>query len=134
MDVVETLVTEMERHRDRLVLIVAGHPDDLEPWDRSHPGLASRFAPPVEFPPYTTAELLEILRRAAAADGYDVLPEAADRAARWLEARRAAHPSDFGNALAVRELLGRMESRMARRLATSTPTSVAAFVAEDVPT
>ncbi len=134
MEAIDTLVTEMERHPDRLVVIAAGRPDDLGQWNESNPGLASRFAPRVDFPPYTDAELLELLRRAAAAEGYDLLPETADRAAGWLAARRAARPSDFGNALVVRELLAMMESRMARRVDATTSGSISTFIADDVPT
>ena len=132
-EVVDTLVTEMERYHDRLVVIVAGHPRETELWDAPNPGLASRFAEPIDFPPYTDEELVEILRRAAAAKGYDLTPEAADRAARWLAARRAARPAEFGNALAVRELLAAMESRMVRRIDTSAPAVRVALIAEDVP-
>ncbi|WP_370968534.1 AAA family ATPase [Amycolatopsis sp. cg9] len=132
-EVVDTLVVEMERHHDRLAVIITGNKDDLGAWGAPNPGLASRFTPPVEFPPYTDAELLEILRRAATAKGYDLRPEAAERAAGWLVARRAARPAEFGNALAVRELLAGMESRMARRIGTTTPATPIALLAQDVP-
>jgi hypothetical protein len=97
---------------------------------RSHqhgmaPAPDSRPAPSLEPDP----ESLNV----AAADGYELLPEVADRAISWLEARRATRPSSFGNALAVRELFAAMETRMARRAAASTADFPAVFIADDVP-
>lgn len=129
----DALLAEMYRDDRDLVVILAGNPRDVQHWGEGNPGLSSRFTAPLEFPPYTVAELVEILRLTAAADRYVVLPEVAERAAGWLEARRAADPSGFGNALAVRELFAAMETRMARRAATSSADFPPVFIADDVP-
>ncbi|MFG2995937.1 AAA family ATPase [Streptomyces sp. NPDC048340] len=116
-EAVDTLIREMEHRRGRLVVIVAGYPREMAQFLEANSGMASRFADPVVFPPYSGADLAEILRRMAADEGYTLGAGTADRAVRWLEWRRAMDPVGFGNARTVRGLLGEMEGRMAARLA-----------------
>ncbi|MES9524377.1 AAA family ATPase [Streptomyces capoamus] len=133
-EAVDTLVREMEHWNDRLVVIAAGYPHEMEAFVRSNSGLASRFTVRVEFPPYSAAELVEVLRRSAAADGYVLTPQAAERAEQWFDARRRADPTGFGSAREVRGLLAAMESRLAGRLLADPPaTDHSTFTAADVP-
>jgi SpoVK/Ycf46/Vps4 family AAA+-type ATPase len=132
-EAVDTLVREMELWNDRLVVIAAGYPREMDAFLRSNSGLASRFTERVEFPPYSTEELVEVLRRRGAADGYILTTEAAERAGQWFD-RRRADPIRFGNAREVRGLFAAMESRLAGRLlAAPTITDHSTFIADDVP-
>ncbi|MEU9573196.1 AAA family ATPase [Streptomyces massasporeus] len=137
-EAIDTLVREMEHWNDRLVVIAAGYPHEMKAFLRSNSGLASRFTERVEFPPYSTEELVEVLRRRCTADGYVLTPPAAERAGQWFD-RRRADPTQFGNAREVRGLFAAMESRLAGRLLTAAPTAPTAtdhstFIADDVPT
>ncbi|MFJ5029590.1 AAA family ATPase [Streptomyces sp. NPDC088560] len=133
-EAVDTLVREMEHWNDRLVVIAAGYPREMDEFLRGNSGLASRFTLRVEFPAYGTEELVEVLRRSAGAEGYVLTPEVAERAGRWLDARRRIDPGGFGNAREIRGLLATMEARLARRLRTApTTTDHSAFTADDVP-
>ncbi|MFC7829449.1 AAA family ATPase [Streptomyces sp. NPDC057375] len=132
-EAVDTLVREMEHWNDRLVVIAAGYPREMDAFLSSNSGLASRFTERVEFPPYSVEELVEVLRRRAAADGYVLTPEAAERAGQWFD-RRRADPARFGNAREARGLLAAMESRLAERvLAAGSTADHSTFVADDVP-
>ncbi|MEU7467695.1 AAA family ATPase [Streptomyces sp. NPDC044984] len=133
-EAVDTLVSEMENWNDRLTVIAAGYPREMDAFVRSNSGLASRFTLSVEFPPYGAEELVEVLRRSAAADGYLLTPEAAERAGQWFDVRRHADPAGFGSAREVRGLLAAMESRLAGRLlAGPTAADPSTFTADDVP-
>ncbi|MFE4368938.1 AAA family ATPase [Streptomyces sp. NPDC056835] len=114
-EAIDTLVREMEHWNDRLVVIAAGYPREMDEFLRSNSGLASRFTLRVEFPSYSTEELVEVLRRSAEAEGYLLTPEVAERAGRWLDARRRTDPTGFGNAREVRGLLAAMETGLGRR-------------------
>jgi SpoVK/Ycf46/Vps4 family AAA+-type ATPase len=57
---VQTLLKRAEDDRDRLVIVLAGYPDDMERFLRSNPGLASRFSTRVTFPSYQPADLVQI--------------------------------------------------------------------------
>ncbi|MGH3379419.1 MAG: AAA family ATPase [Actinoallomurus sp.] len=115
-EAIDTLTPEMENHRGELVVIAAGYPGPMRTFLEANPGLSSRFTATVDFPHYSPAELVQILRLMATAEDYILTPEAEAAAARWLAAARSADPDGFGNGRAVRGLLERLESRLAGRL------------------
>ncbi|TCN25961.1 AAA family ATPase [Mesobacillus foraminis] len=60
-EVIDTLVDEMTRHNENLVVILAGYPQEMNELLESNPGLRSRFKKFFHFPDYTVEELLEIM-------------------------------------------------------------------------
>jgi SpoVK/Ycf46/Vps4 family AAA+-type ATPase len=60
-EAVATLLKRAEDDRDRLVIVLAGYPEDMDRFLRSNPGLASRFSVRISFPSYTPAELAQIM-------------------------------------------------------------------------
>ena len=63
-EAIDTLVKMMDDNRDRLVVILAGYSDDMNKFLDKNAGLHSRFANIIEFPDYSTDELMQI------ADGF----------------------------------------------------------------
>jgi SpoVK/Ycf46/Vps4 family AAA+-type ATPase len=59
-EAVATLLKRAEDDRDRLVIVLAGYPADMDRFLRSNPGLASRFSVRIGFPSYTPGELARI--------------------------------------------------------------------------
>ena len=59
-EAVQTLLKRAEDDRDRLVIVLAGYPDDMDRFLRSNPGLASRFSTRVPFPSYQPQALVRI--------------------------------------------------------------------------
>ena len=72
-EAVQTLLKRAEDDRDRLVIVLAGYPADMDRFLRSNPGLASRFSTRIEFPSYSPADLSQIARLLAeqAGDAFD---------------------------------------------------------------
>jgi Cdc6-like AAA superfamily ATPase len=101
-EAVDTLVKLMEDHRDRLVVIVAGYPQEMAHLIASNPGLSSRFPRTIHFPDYTTAELLEIASFHAERAGYRFTSDGSEALARALE--ETPRGRGFGNGRAVRNL------------------------------
>ncbi|MEO5875550.1 MAG: AAA family ATPase [Streptosporangiaceae bacterium] len=66
---VQTLLKRAEDDRERLVVVLAGYPADMDRLLRSNPGLASRFDTRVAFPSYGPDELLQIAIDLATAGG-----------------------------------------------------------------
>ncbi|MEZ4934233.1 MAG: AAA family ATPase [Saprospiraceae bacterium] len=64
-EAIETLLKEMEDKKDRLVVIAAGYPDDMENLIQRNAGLRSRFTNIIVFDDYSPDELVEIFRRMA---------------------------------------------------------------------
>ena len=113
-EAIETLIKRMEDHRDRLVVVVAGYPKLMHQFLDSNPGLRSRFAREIEFPDYSTEELIRIIHGMASAAQYtfgdgvdDVLTVIFDKAHR---------DASFGNGRYARTLFEQAINRQALRL------------------
>src|SRR5699024_3398172 len=59
-EAIDTLVDEMTKHNENLVVILAGYKQEMIQFINSNPGLESRFKKYFEFQDYQTEELLEI--------------------------------------------------------------------------
>ena len=55
-----TLISEMENHRDNLVVIMAGYQNEMENLMQGNTGLRSRMPYTIEFPSYTKEQLSQI--------------------------------------------------------------------------
>ncbi len=114
-EAIDTLVKFMEDHRDDLAVIVAGYPDEMRELIDTNPGLDSRFARTLEFPDYTSDELVAIFGLIAGKQEYHLDEDAARR----LHEVIADEPRDrgFGNARFVRNVFEQAVALHAVRLA-----------------
>lgn len=113
-EAVDTLVKEMEDHREDLVVVVAGYPGPMATFVESNPGLASRFRTTVEFADYTDEELETIFVRLAAAADFTPTPECLTRFRELLAA--TPRGPGFGNGRFARNVLEGAIGRHAWRL------------------
>lgn len=75
-EAIDTLVDEMTKHNENLVVILAGYPDQMDQLLESNPGLRSRFKKFFFFPDYSADELLEIMNSYAESFQYKITDEA----------------------------------------------------------
>lgn len=132
-EAIDTLVKAMEDNRDRLVVILAGYPENMQNFLDTNPGLTSRFSEIIHFPDYTLDELLEIAHRMYVQQGYHLTPEAETRLAQLLDTARKE--PDFGNGRYVRTLFEHSLNQQALRLVREGKTdaeSLAAICGEDL--
>src|SRR5438445_6292372 len=73
-EAIETLLKRLEDERDRLIVIVAGYPEEMDRFIRSNPGLQSRFNRFIEFPDYTAQELCRIFALMCRKNGLSLTP------------------------------------------------------------
>lgn len=59
-EAIATLISEMENHRNDLVVIMAGYPDEMQTLMDANKGLESRMPYVIEFPNYTREQLFDI--------------------------------------------------------------------------
>jgi SpoVK/Ycf46/Vps4 family AAA+-type ATPase len=115
VEAIDTLLKEMEDKRDRLVVIVAGYPEQMQQFLTANPGLPSRFTKTIRFNSYNADELVEIMHSTAHRDGLRLNP-AVNPTIKNFFARASVHP-DFGNARSARTLLERAREAQAIRIA-----------------
>jgi probable Rubsico expression protein CbbX len=113
-EAIEMLLQEMEKHRDDLVVILAGYKDRMQQFFRSNPGLSSRIAHHIDFPNYTSAELLAIGHLMLKQMQYTLSREAEGALREYIELRQTQ--PNFSNARSVRNALDRARLRQATRL------------------
>ena len=116
-EAIDTLVKLMEDHRDDLVVIVAGYTDEMHDFLTSNPGLISRFNKYIDFPDYTIDELMDILAMNAKKQGYALTSWANAGIRVYLERMTLAERMDFGNARGMRNVLEKLVSAQANRIA-----------------
>lgn len=75
-EVIDTLVDEMTKHNENLVVILAGYPAEMDLLLESNPGLRSRFKKFYHFPDYSVDELLLIIRNYASKYQYKINDQA----------------------------------------------------------
>ena len=117
-EAIDTLVKMMDDNRDRLVVILAGYSDDMQHFLEANAGLQSRFVNIIEFPDYTTDELLQIADGLYSEQGY-VLSEAG-RVALRNKLTVAKEDRQFGNGRYVRNVFERSLNNQALRLSNVT--------------
>ncbi|MEO6571511.1 MAG: AAA family ATPase [Ilumatobacteraceae bacterium] len=114
-EAIDTLVKFMEDHRDDLAVVVAGYPAEMRDLIETNPGLESRFARTLDFPDYTTDELIEIFELTSSGKQYHLTTDARQRLADVVEAEPRGR--GFGNARFTRNVFEQAISMQAVRLA-----------------
>ncbi|HSJ92106.1 MAG TPA: AAA family ATPase, partial [Ilumatobacter sp.] len=113
-EAIDTIVKFMEDHRDDLAVVVAGYPNEMRQLIETNPGLESRFARTLEFPDYTTDELVRIFELIAGRQEYHLSPAARVRLVEVIDAEPRGR--GFGNARFTRNVFEQAVSMQAVRL------------------
>jgi Cdc6-like AAA superfamily ATPase len=113
-EAIDTIVKLVEDHRDAIVVVCAGYPDEMGEFVDSNPGLRSRFPKTIFFPDYTTDELLKIFESQCEKGGYN--PDKPALAATWAWLDMQPRDKGFGNGRLVRNLFEAAMAAQATRL------------------
>ncbi len=119
-EVLTTLISEMENHRDDMLVIMAGYTEEMDTLMKGNAGLRSRMPYVIEFPNYTREQLYEIFmmmsrKNFSCAEGY------AEEAKRFFDGLSSEYveSKEFANARFVRNLYERTWSKCALRASLS---------------
>jgi len=123
-EAVQTLLKRMEDDRQRLVIILAGYPVEMQTLLRSNPGLSSRFSRKLEFLDYTSLELARIFGRMCDKSEYTLRPLTRAKVMLGLDYLHQHRDRHFGNGRTARNLFEHVIRRMANRIAEIADLSV----------
>ncbi len=118
-EAIETLLKRMEDDRDRLIVIVAGYPLQMENFIHSNPGLHSRFSRFIAFPDYSPVELCRIFALLCRRSGLSYSPELRLKLIHYFDEAHRAKGENFGNARLVRNLFEAVINAQATRLSSA---------------
>nr|YP_009496485.1 rubisco expression protein [Actinocyclus subtilis]AWT39198.1 rubisco expression protein [Actinocyclus subtilis] len=113
-EAIEILLQVMENQRDDLVVILAGYKEPMDRFYESNPGLSSRIANHIDFPDYTTEELLKIAKMILEEQQYQLTPDAEVALTNYINVRR--QKPLFANARSIKNALDRARMRQANRI------------------
>lgn len=113
-DALSMLLSMMEDHRDKFVLILAGYEDEMKDLLRSNPGFLSRIPEYLYFGNYSVDDLCLIFRSMAKKEGYRVDDSGINAFASAIQ--DAMREYSFGNARTCRTILDKSISRHCLRM------------------
>ena len=114
-EAINTLVQEMENHRDDVIVIFSGYPVQMQHFLDRNPGLLSRIAFHVEFEDYSVDELCDITKLMLSRKQMMIADEAMEKLRKNYENVRES--SDYGNGRFVRKMIEVAEMNLAERIA-----------------
>ena len=115
-EAIDTLIAEMENHRNDFIVIMAGYTDDMDTLMQGNLGLKSRMPYTIEFPNFTRQQLYEIFKLMA--DGkFKYEPKLLEAAKDYFESigDGVINAKEFSNARFVRNLFERTWAKAAMR-------------------
>ena len=134
-EAIDTILKEMEDHRDDLIVIVAGYPELMSDFIDSNPGLKSRFTTYMNFDDYDADELNEIFQGMCKNYQLTLTPEAQTAAKEHIVAMEKFKNENFGNARDVRTFFEKVIGKQATRLSAMPnldPQEVLKLTADDI--
>jgi hypothetical protein len=116
-EAVQAILKRAEDDRGRLVVILAGYPDEMSELIDSNPGLASRFNRMLQFDDYSPVELARIFASLCQKNHYKLAEGTRPKLMRGLTELYRERDRRFGNGRTVRNLFEQAIRRMANRIA-----------------
>jgi len=102
-EAIQTLLVEMENHRGKFAVVIAGYPDLMRSFIASNPGLQSRFDRQITFDDYSDTELIEIFLVLAKGQNLTLGDGALETLQKCISS--SARGKDFGNGREARRWL-----------------------------
>lgn len=128
LEAIDTLVKEMEDHRDDLVIVLAGYTKEMDDFLKANSGLKSRFPNTLEFPDYTPSQLVDIACNIAQGKDYTISEAAKAKLLTYLNAHKQ---QNSGNGRLARNIVEEAILNQASRLMNETDAHLTQLEAED---
>ena len=135
-EAIEVLLKKMEDHRDELVVIAAGYPDEMKSFITSNPGLQSRFNRYFTFDHYKPQELLAIFELFCNKNDFILHGDAKEKLQFIFDKLYENRHKSFGNARTARNLFEKIIEYQSNRLVQIAPLTeelLKTITEEDIP-
>ena len=113
-EAINTIVQEMENHREDTIVIFAGYKKEMQEFLNRNPGLNSRVAFHIPFDDYSSEELLDITKLIAKQTGFSIEENAKAKLLKIFD--EARKDESFGNGRYARNLVEKAKFHQADRL------------------
>ncbi len=120
-EAIDILLKRIEDHRDRLIVIVAGYPEEMQRFIDSNPGLKSRFNRYFHFHHYTPDELIMIFEKFCGDAHFKLTEAARTKMFEVFEKSYGERDKSFGNARLARNLFEKIIENQANRIVHIAP-------------
>ena len=116
-EAISTLLKRMEDDRDRLVVILAGYSKEMGDFINSNSGLQSRFNRYINFPDYSSDELIQIFKFILKKNDCTATDSAIEKVKEYVCYALEHKDQNFGNARFIRNVFEKTLTEQANRLA-----------------
>lgn len=116
-EAIDTILKRMEDLRGEMIVIVAGYTDRMQTFLESNPGLRSRFDRKFEFEDYSGEELIEIFIEMIHGESLKMDKKCQEFMETYFKELVRQKSKYFGNARAVRKIMGKAVKNQNLRLA-----------------
>lgn len=129
-EAIATLIKEMEDHRDEICIILAGYTDEMKKLIKQNPGFESRIQFTINFPNYTSEELLKIFNGLCKKEKYRLSKGCSDLLLQHFEVAR--NEDGFGNGRYVRNIFEKIKFEQADRVVSTNSKNVNIITNSDI--
>ena len=135
-EAIDALLTDLENHRDNLMVILAGYSEDMQKFMDQNQGLRSRIPTDIIFEDYSTEEMVEIFKKYVKDRGLIMDVGLEQKVCALIDEKK--RQKNFGNARGVRNLFEEILLNQDTRLGSMDPARLSKndfliIRAEDVP-
>jgi ATPases of the AAA+ class len=116
LDAINVLVDEMEGIKYTTGVILAGYTKNMEEFLTANPGLASRFPHMINFPDYSSDELLEIFTSFMQKESFSMSEDCLPMFSDYFETLVREKDINFGNGRVCRNLFEKLKQIHANRM------------------
>jgi SpoVK/Ycf46/Vps4 family AAA+-type ATPase len=134
-EAISTLLDEMEKYSKRLLVVLAGYPEEIDKFLNANPGFKSRVPHTVVFEDFSEDELVSVVKSQTIERHLKITDDAAELLGKRVYSLRKAE--GYANARTVRNVMDQAQAKLATRIIEQgelpTGSALITIEIEDVP-